>query len=272
MTKYARIKLRNVFRPVFADCSGMELKKDDKVVLETEKGELMGKVLFFIPDDLHTGDNGKKPPKIIRKANEDDLRQEDLNERMEKDYFKACKNKILKHKLPMKLVGVEIEADGSKVIFYFTADNRIDFRALVKELAADFRTRIEMRQIGARSETQKFGGLGCCGRSLCCASFLNDFKTITVKMTKEQNLPLDPEKISGVCGRLMCCLEYEYETYVALKEGLPKVGKKIRTPKGVGKVKHVNVISNKISVELEDSVVIHININEYKSEMLVKDA
>ncbi len=272
MNRFARIKIRNLYRPVFADCKDMDLKKDDKVVVETEKGELMGRVLFFFPGDLLCLSDKTELPKIIRKADEDDLRQEDLNERMEKDYFKACKKKIEKHELPMKLVDVEIEADGSKVIFYFTADNRIDFRALVKELAGDFRTRIEMRQIGARSETQKFGGLGCCGRSLCCASFLSDFKTITVKMTKEQNLPLDPEKISGVCGRLMCCLAYEYETYVALKDGLPKLGKKIRTPKGIGKVKHINVISNKISVELEDSVVVNINIDKYKPEMLVKEA
>ena len=170
----------------------------------------------------------------------------------------------------MKLGDVSIMTDGTKVVFYFVSENRVDFRSLVKELASDLRTRIEMRQIGARSEAQKIGGIGCCGRELCCTTFLQKFCPVTVKMTKEQGLPLDPEKISGVCGRLMCCLAYEYETYVELKKGLPKVGKKIQTPQGEGKIKHINIVSKKISVELEDGIFYEMKTEDYKPDMLIK--
>jgi cell fate regulator YaaT (PSP1 superfamily) len=150
------------------------------------------------------------------------------------------------------------------------AENRIDFRSLVKELAGDLRTRIEMRQIGARSEAQRTGGIGCCGRELCCTGFLHKFAPVTVRMTKEQGLPLDPEKISGVCGRLMCCLAYEYENYVELKQGLPKIGKKVKTQHGIGKIRQINVISKKISIELEDGVIVEIKTEDYSPDMLVK--
>jgi cell fate regulator YaaT (PSP1 superfamily) len=170
----------------------------------------------------------------------------------------------------MKLVDVEIAPDGSKVVFYFVSENRIDFRLLVKELAVDLRTRIEMRQIGSRSEAQRIGGIGCCGLSLCCDTFLDKFCPVTVKMTKEQGLPLDPEKISGVCGRLMCCLAYEHENYVEMKKGLPKIGKKINLPQGIGKVKQINVISKKIIVELEGGVTAEIKTEDYSPDMLVK--
>jgi cell fate regulator YaaT (PSP1 superfamily) len=150
------------------------------------------------------------------------------------------------------------------------AETRVDFRSLVKELASDLRTRIEMRQIGARSEAQRLGGIGCCGRELCCANFLHKFCPVTVRMTKEQSLPLDPEKISGVCGRLMCCLAYEYETYVKLKEGLPKVGKRIMTSYGAGKIRQINVISKKILVELKDGITVELSTEDYSPDMLVK--
>ena len=190
---------------------------------------------------------------------------------MEGEYSQICQQKIQKYELPMKLVDVEIVPDGSKVVFYFVSENRVDFRSLVKELASDLRTRIEMRQIGARSEAQKIGGIGCCGRELCCANYLQKFCPVTVKMTKEQGLPLDPEKISGVCGRLMCCLAYEFETYVELKKGLPKIGKKIKTPQGIGRLRQINIISNKMYLCLEDGVHIEMKIEDYSPEMLVKN-
>jgi len=208
--------------------------------------------------------------KVLRMADKDDDRQEELNIRMEGEYSQICQQKIQKYELPMKLVDVSIMPDGSKVVFYFVSENRVDFRSLVKELASDLRTRIEMRQIGARSEAQKIGGIGCCGRELCCTTFLQKFCPVTVKMTKEQGLPLDPEKISGVCGRLMCCLAYEYETYVELKKGLPKVGKRIQTPQGAGKVKYINIVSKKISVELDDGLFYEMKTYDYKPDMLIK--
>ncbi len=270
MSNIIGIKIRKHLRPVHADAGEFDFKADDQVVIDTKKGPLLGTVLPCLPYECRQICSKKNYPKIIRKAEDADIRQEELNIRMEKDYFEVCQKKIGKHDLPMKLVDVEIEADGSKVVFFFIAENRVDFRALVKELAADLRTRIEMRQIGARSEAQRIGGVGCCGRELCCSSFLQKFYPVTVKMTKEQGLPLDPEKISGICGRLMCCLAYEYETYVSLKKGLPKVGKKIKTPKGIGKIRQVNVLSKKISVELEDGLTYELDTDTYNPDMLVK--
>jgi cell fate regulator YaaT (PSP1 superfamily) len=170
----------------------------------------------------------------------------------------------------MKLVDVEIIPDGTKVVFYFVAENRVDFRQLVKELASDLRTRIEMRQIGARSEAQRIGAIGCCGRELCCSTFLQKFAPVTVKMTKEQGLPLDPEKISGVCGRLMCCLAYEYECYVDMRKGLPKIGKRIQTDKGTGKIRQINVLSRSMLIEMDDKSMLELDLQDYSPDMLIR--
>ncbi|MCP4715531.1 MAG: stage 0 sporulation protein [Deltaproteobacteria bacterium] len=268
MTNTVKVKLRKQRRPVSAAAEAIEVAIDDKVMIETEDGALLGTVISTVPSEHRCC---KVKAKVLRKAGDDDFRQEDLNVRMEGDYFQVCKKKILKHDLPMKLVDVEIAPDGSKVVFYFVAENRVDFRSLVKELAGDLRTRIEMRQIGARTEAQRTGGVGCCGRELCCTGFLDKFAPVTVRMTKEQGLPLDPEKISGVCGRLMCCLAYEYDTYVRLKKGLPKIGKKIKHPQGVGKVKQVNIITNKIVVELEDGTFVDMSTEDYSPDMMVRN-
>ncbi len=264
------VSFRKKLRETDADAGELDLKLNDKVMVETKSGLLLGTVtdraayrgLITCPKS--------RLPKVVRRAEDADIRQEELNIRMERDYFQVCLKKIQKHTLPMKLVDVEIVPDGSKVVFLFVAENRVDFRQLVKELAADLRTRIEMRQIGARSEAQRMGGVGCCGRELCCVGFLEKFCPVTVKMTKEQGLPLDPEKISGVCGRLMCCLSYEYDTYVELKRGLPKIGKKIMTPKGPGKIRQINIISGKILIEVEDGMIVDMPIEEYTPDMLVK--
>jgi cell fate regulator YaaT (PSP1 superfamily) len=271
MATIVGLKLRKKLLTFDADAGDLALQEGDKVMIEDEGAQVLATVVprsccrHLLPDTV-------KPPcaKIIRKAEDADIRQEELNVRMEKDYFRACQRKILQHNLPMKLVEVAIEPDGSKVVFFFVADNRVDFRTLVKELASELRTRIEMRQIGARTEAQVKGGIGCCGRELCCTGFLKKFCPVTVKMTKEQGLPLDPEKISGVCGRLMCCLAYEYETYVHMKEGLPKIGKRITTPQGLAKVRQVNVIAHKLVLELEDGSITDMNIDDYKPEMLVR--
>ncbi len=231
MDNVVGIKLRKNKRVVDCDAGGLQLNIGDKVIVETEAGAQLGTVVprSAYRSHLHCGTPGGK---VLRIAEDIDIRQEELNIRKEREYGNACRKKIIEHNLPMKLISVDIVPDGSKIIFSFTAENRVDFRTLVKELAADLRTRIEMRQIGARNEAQILGGIGCCGRELCCTSFLHSFCPVTIKMTKEQGLALDPSKISGVCGRLMCCLAYEYETYAELKKNLPKVGKKIHTSFG----------------------------------------
>jgi len=264
------VKLRKQLRNINADAGELKLKEGDRVAIETEGGPMLATVVSKVSYKFNLKCKKRVFPKVLRMADKDDDRQEELNIRMEGEYSQICQQKIQKYKLPMKLVDVEIMPDGSKVVFYFVSENRVDFRSLVKELASDLRTRIEMRQIGARSEAQKIGGIGCCGRELCCTTFLQKFCPVTVKMTKEQGLPLDPEKISGVCGRLMCCLAYEYETYVELKKGLPKVGKRIQTPQGAGKVKYINIVSKKISVELDDGLFYEMKTEDYKPDMLIK--
>ena len=264
------VKFRKQLRNINADAGELELKEGDRVAIETEGGPMLATVVSKVSYKFNLKCKKRVFPKVLRMADKDDDRQEELNIRMEGEYSQICQQKIQKYKLPMKLVDVEIMPDGSKVVFYFVSENRVDFRSLVKELASDLRTRIEMRQIGARSEAQKIGGIGCCGRELCCTTFLQKFCPVTVKMTKEQGLPLDPEKISGVCGRLMCCLAYEYETYVELKKGLPKVGKRIQTPQGAGKVKYINIVSKKISVELDDGLFYEMKTYDYKPDMLIK--
>ena len=169
----------------------------------------------------------------------------------EREAKKLCLVKIREHKLPMKLIEVESFLEGSKIIFYFVSEGRVDFRALVKDLAGVFKTRIEMRQVGVRNEAKMIGGLGTCGREFCCCSFLKEFEPVSVKMAKEQNLALNPQKISGACGRLMCCLAYEMDTYAELKKDRPKVGKRVVTPRGPGKVAQLNVINQKVRVSLD---------------------
>ena len=190
--------------------------------------------------------------KVVRKANPWDVIQVEKNKKKIKEVMDSCSNKIRERKLVMKLIDAEFSFDRSKIVFYFTAEGRVDFRDLVKDLANAFKTRIELKQIGVRDEAKMLGGLGPCGRALCCATHLKDFEPVTIKMAKEQNLPLNPTKISGLCGRLMCCLGYEYSTYKDLMKGMPHEGEVIKTPKGNGKVISVNALRRAVTVELED--------------------
>jgi cell fate regulator YaaT (PSP1 superfamily) len=233
------------------DCGHFVLKCGDQVIVKTEQGLGLGQVVRA-PIKVEQIEEGKEYKKIFRMANEADLDQFRKVQDREKEAFHFCLERIKERKLPMKLVRVECFFDGSKVIFYFTADGRIDFRELVKDLVHRFHTRIEMRQIGVRNEAKLLGGLGPCGRELCCSSFLPDFAAVSVKMAKEQNLPLNPTKISGICGRLMCCLTYEYETYQELKKNFPKIGKTIPSPLGPVKVLRQNIMDGTIVVETEE--------------------
>lgn len=239
-----------------------EVTVGDWVVVKTEKGLGLGRVVFPPLDREIEVTHLESLRKVIRKATKADLEQKARCFRREAEAYEFCLKAIEDLNLPMKLVGTECFFDGSKYVFYFTAEGRVDFRELVKVLVSRFPVRIEMRQIGVRHEAKMLGGLGCCGQELCCSRFLTDFRPVSVKMAKVQNLSLNPTKISGVCGRLMCCLAYEYETYEAFKKGLPKVGKVINTPHGEGVVMKHDPLSERVHVRLADDSVVAVERSE----------
>ncbi len=240
----------------------LAVKEGDFVIVEHDRGLDYGQIVLCQGHFLDK-DSAKEPAKkIIRIAKDSDLRQIEENRAKAKEAFNSCSRKISEHKLDMKLVRCEYSFDRSKIIFYFTASGRVDFRGLVKDLAKIFKARIELRQIGVRDEARLFGGFGPCGRELCCAKFLKDFEPVTIKMAKEEGLPLNPPKISGICGRLMCCLSYEYESYKILSKGMPREGEHVHTPKGKGKVISVNFFRRAASVQLEDGMVIEVTYKE----------
>lgn len=224
-----------------------ELHPGDKVIVETERGRALGTVVRE-PREIRPEAAPPKLKTVLRQANEADLQMAEKNSLREADALKFCRKRVLERKMEMKLVRAEYLFDGSKIIFYFTADGRVDFRELVRDLAQHFRTRIEMRQIGVRDEAKLVGGIGVCGRELCCCSYLRNFAPVSVKMAKAQGLALNPTKISGQCGRLLCCLAYEYETYNELRKNLPKCGKKVQLESGPAEVIAVDVLSQKLTV------------------------
>ena len=248
MVKIVGVRFRNAGKVYYFDPKGYKIKAGDHVIVETARGVEYGTVIGGIREV--TDDRVVQPLKaVIRVATqEDDLRAEKSRAK-EKDAMRICNEKIRKHKLDMKLIDAEYTFDNNKVLFYFTADGRIDFRELVKDLAAVFKMRIELRQIGVRDETKILGGIGICGRVLCCNSFLSEFAPVSIKMAKEQNLSLNPTKISGVCGRLMCCLKNEEDTYEYLNSKLPNIGETVTTVEGVrGEVHSVNVLRQRVKV------------------------
>jgi cell fate regulator YaaT (PSP1 superfamily) len=247
------------------EAGDLALNPGDQVIVETDNGLTVATVASAVKETAF-GESPANMKKIVRKVLSEDLRAEAENRRTEKDGFAFCASRIAERQMPMKLVEVECLFDKSKIIFYFTAENRVDFRDLVKDLVQKFKTRIELRQIGVRNETRICGGLGICGRELCCSSFLQSLDTVSVKMAKEQNMLLNPEKISGLCGRLMCCLAFEYESYRDLKKNMPKVGKMTDTPQGRGKVIRQNILKGKIAVHLEDGREVEVTIKPAEEE------
>jgi cell fate regulator YaaT (PSP1 superfamily) len=233
------------------DAGDFSLDTNENVIVETEKGLVLGRALSP-PREKEKRFFLKSPKKVVRKATPEDLEQFERNQQLEKEAYQFCLRKIREKNLNMKLVKTEVLLDRSKILFYFTSEKRVDFRELVRDLAGGFRMRIEMRQIGVRDEAKMICGIGSCGRELCCTKFMNRFELVSVKMAKEQNLALNPTKISGICGRLMCCLSYEFPAYMDLKKDLPKVGKHIVTPSGRGKIIRQNVLSQTVTVELEE--------------------
>jgi len=251
MIRLVSIKFRPAGRHYDFGALTLELRQGDRVVVETDRGRALGTVVApprevsrtQVPDDLKN---------VLRLATEDDIKLSSVNAARESEAFRFCQARIQERRMEMKLVRAEYLFDGSKIIFYFTADGRIDFRDLVKDLAHHFHTRIEMRQIGVRDEAKLTGGIGICGRELCCCTFLTDFAPVSVKMAKEQGLALNPSKISGQCGRLLCCLGYEFETYCALRKNLPKCGKKIVLDSSEVEVVAQNTLRQTVTVRLED--------------------
>ncbi|MCD8223615.1 MAG: stage 0 sporulation family protein [Clostridiales bacterium] len=248
MTTVIGVRFRSVGKIYYFSPGTLDIKNGDSVIVETARGTEFGHVVL---GNREVEDNKVVQPlkTVIRMATEEDCIREQNNRKKEKDAFAICKEKIRKHKLEMKLIDVEYTFDNNKILFYFTADGRVDFRELVKDLASVFKTRIELRQVGVRDETKIVGGVGICGRALCCHSYLSDFVPVSIKMAKEQNLSLNPSKISGVCGRLMCCLKNEQETYEYLNSKLPGIGDYVTTDDGLkGEVQSVNVLRQLVKV------------------------
>lgn len=271
MKEVVGIKFKKPGKIYFFDPAGLKLNLQDMVIADTANGEEFAKIAMankLMPDEKII----EPLRKVIRLANKKDIKQNEENKAKEREAFDIAIEKIKKHKLPMKLIDVEYKFDRTKILFYFTADGRIDFRELVKDLAAIFKTRIELRQIGVRDEVRRMGGNGICGRELCCCSFLNNFDAVSIKMAKEQNMSLNPSKISGLCGRLMCCLKYEQEAYEDKLQRLPKVGSIVGTLDGEGVIDNVEILKENVRVKFEDDDGYHYK--KYKAEevKLIKES
>ena len=249
MVEVVGVRFKSAGKMYYFSPGNLEISEGYGVIVETARG--MEYATVELGRTMVSDDNVVKPLKsIVRIADEKDVKRHEENESKKAEAMKLCQEKILKHNLEMKLIDVEYTFDNNKIVFYFTADGRIDFRELVKDLAGVFRMRIELRQVGVRDEAKMLGGVGCCGRPLCCASWLADFQPVSIKMAKNQNLSLNPTKISGICGRLMCCLKYENDTYCQLRKGMPDVNDVVDTPEGRAKVIETDIIRGIVKVRI----------------------
>ena len=271
MAEVIGVRFKEVGKVYYFDPDGQQLKKGDRVIVETVRGIECGEVAM---DNREINDEEIVKPlkKLIRIATEKDIQTVAENKAKEKDAFETCQKKIAAHGLEMKLVDVEYTFDGGKILFYFTADGRVDFRDLVKDLAGVFRTRIELRQIGVRDEAKMLGGLGICGRPFCCNGFLGEFQPVSIKMAKEQGLSLNPTKISGACGRLLCCLKYEQNAYEYLLKITPKPGAIVETAEGAGTVVDFSLITGKLKVQLHNNPEAQPKTFHRRDVKLVKDS
>ena len=270
MKKIIGVRFKRLGKIYFFDPKWLEVKKGENVVVDTAQGEEIAEVV--VPNRMIEEEKIVTPlKKVLRLASPKDLKHAEECRKKEKEAFDVCNQKIKEHNLEMTLTDVEYKFDNSKIIFYFTADGRIDFRELVKDLAAVYKTRIELRQIGVRDEVKRIGGNGVCGRELCCCTFLSDFETVSIKMAKEQNLSLNPAKVSGNCGRLMCCLKYEQNVYEEKIKKLPNIGSIVKTPDGKGEVTGIETLKEVVKVKFEDDDVI--TYKKYKTEdiKVIKD-
>ena len=270
MTEVISVKFKEGGKAYFFDPVGLKVKKDSTVIVELQNTKEMGVVSegnHLVSDD----DIVKPLCKMLRFATEKDFKRVEENKKKEREALKLCERFVLKHRLDMKLINAEYSFDCSKIVFFFTSDGRVDFRELVKDLAANLHTRIELRQIGVRDEAKMLGGIGICGQPYCCKRFLNDFQTVSIKMAKEQGLSLNPTKVSGSCGRLMCCLKYEQDAYDYLNAHTPRVGSTVKTPEGIGTVTDVNLISGNLFVKPDDSDSIPYKINKKDVKLVSKN-
>ena len=270
MKRIIGVRFKRLGKIYFFDPKWLEVKKGDKVIVDTAQGEEIAEVA--VPNRMIDDEKVTEPlKKVLRLASPRDLKHAEECRKKEEEAFEICNKKIKEHKLEMTLTDVEYKFDNSKILFYFTADGRIDFRDLVKDLASVYKTRIELRQIGVRDEVKRIGGNGVCGRELCCCSFLSDFETVSIKMAKEQNISLNPSKISGNCGRLMCCLKYEQEVYEEKLQRLPNVGAIVNTPDGKGEVEGVETLKEVVKVKIKDGDIFKIKRFEVKDITVIKD-
>lgn len=268
LTEVIGVRFKKAGKMYYFSPSGKKVNVGDKVIVETARGVECGEVVLGAKKVDESRVVAPLKP-IMRIATPNDLKTVENNKEKVKEAFKICEEKIEKHKLKMKLVDVECTFDNNKMLFYFTAENRVDFRELVKDLASVFRTRIELRQIGVRDEAKMLGGLGVCGQPYCCSRFLGEFQPVSIKMAKEQGLSLNPVKISGACGRLMCCLKYEQDAYTELLKVTPKVGAIVKTADGKGVVEDVNLLTGKLRVKLESDAVITVSKDDVE---VIKDS
>ena len=271
MKKVTGVRFRRAGKIYFFDAEGFQLQKGMNVIVDTASGEEYGEVTIPLKE-IEDSEIQEPLRKVIRIVNDKDRMLYEENKAKEPEAKCIFLKKVKEHNLNMKLIDVEFKFDGSKVIFYFTADGRIDFRDLVKDLAAIFKTRIELRQIGVRDEVRRLGGCGICGRSLCCASFLGNFETVSIKMAKEQNISLNPSKISGSCGRLMCCLKYEEDVYCEKLKRLPKIGAIVKTEDGTGEVVSVETLKERIRVRFKENEDTFFRKYDAKDVIVIKDA
>ena len=270
MKNIVGIRFKKLGKIYFFNPKGIKVQKEDKVIVETAQGEEYAEVL--IPNRNVEDEKIVAPlKKVLRIATNKDIKRHEECKEIEKEAFKVCEEKIKEHKLNMTLTEVECKFDNSKMLFYFIADGRVDFRELVRDLAAIYKTRIELRQIGVRDEVKRIGGNGVCGRELCCCTFLNDFEAVSIKMAKEQNISLNPSKISGNCGRLMCCLKYEQEAYEEKLKKLPNIGAIVKTPEGQGEVDGVETLKEIVKVKIKDGEIYKFKRFETKDIKVIKD-
>ncbi len=269
MIKIIGVRFKSIGKIYYFDPAGLKIKHGDRVIVETSRGVECGEVVLADREIDESEFNSPVKP-VIRIATKHDYETIEKNKKKEQDAFKICEEKIAKHGLKMNLIDVECTFDNNKILFYFTAENRVDFRELVKDLASVFHTRIELRQIGVRDEAKKIGGLGICGQPFCCSRFLGDFQPVSIKMAKEQSLSLNPTKISGTCGRLMCCLKYEQDSYEELLKVTPKIGAVVKVGDSRGVVEDVNLLTGKLRVKMDKTDAV---VNVKKDEVeVIKDA
>lgn len=265
MVKVVGIRFKKAGKIYYFDPVDIEVEAGDYAIVETVRGVEYGEVVLG-PKEVSEEEIIAPIKPVLRKATQEDHQHAQKNREKEKEALQICQQKVEKHQLDMKLIDVEYTFDNNKVIFYFSAEGRVDFRELVKDLAAVFKTRIELRQIGVRDEAKMLGGIGPCGVTLCCSTWLGDFEPVSIKMAKEQNLSLNPNKISGICGRLLCCLKYEQDAYEDAKDRLPNEGKKVETPDGLGEILEVDLLQERVKVKLfgEDVMVKHFPASQVK--------